>query len=318
MTPKVGEKRKHHYVPQVYLQRFCLNIEGDIFTYKSKPFVEYNKVKIFNKSAICYEKNLYRFSNKLNIIWQDSENLNIIEDGCFGYESHRLTEIFDKIESRNTLFESELADLIKIIVSIKSRNPAILEVSKSYDFEIGFDKQLEQIMPVIERSQIPSEKKIELIESLKKFKQKVVESSNIQEDLFRVGVLWNDSKPGNITQQVIDYLKESKLYILRTDVSCPFITSDNPGFTLDAAENVYNTNFIFARYFFFPVSPLTMICIDFNEKYSDQLIQRSFPVIRIGPEVVLQLNVGTMRNCNEKVLSNSEDQLNILRNLNIE
>jgi len=179
----MGDSKKHHYVPEVYLKRFCFTNSGEIFTYKAKPHESFNRVRRGNKSSICYSEDFYRFTNSLNIIRRDSIDLNIIEDGCFGYESNRLTELFDKIESQRTIFKSELEDLVKIILSIKTRNPAMLEVAKSYDFNSFFDSIIDKLEPAIKGANIPNKEKLALIPGLMEYKAQINESSDIKTDL---------------------------------------------------------------------------------------------------------------------------------------
>ncbi len=305
-------KNDHHYVPQVYLKRFSFDNHGNLYTYKVNPFKQYNMVRSQNKSAICYKKDLYKFRNQFNIGFIDYNKPNIIEESCFQYENDTLSKLFDQLEFSKFLYTSQLDNFLKILISIKNRNPFVMNLSKKVDYQASVNRTIDQLIPSINGSNIPQDIKDNIIPGLYQVMNAVMAEENFENDLYRRFLL---DKERNHEKKIpiLDLFRKSRIDILRTTVDCPFITSDNPGFTVDLNNNVYNLDLYHVTQFFFPLSPFTMLHIDLTLKEDDSMIKRHFTIRNVSSKEVLWLNTCTIQNCNEMIVSNSEDNLNILK-----
>ena len=96
-----------------------------------------------------------------------------------------------------------------------------------------------------------------------------------------------------------------KPYILHTDKSFPFICSDNPGYSVDYQNKIFNTEFNEVEMFIFPLSSLS--CLMFQK--SNQSFQTSNNIIaithnKIREHIVLMINRGSYSNSNKYILCN--------------
>src|SRR5690606_1268926 len=129
----MSDPKKHHYVPQVYLQRFAMNQSGDLITIKVKANPgKKAKPKKKNKSQVCYSRHEYRYQTAYYLNMAGTIDPNIIEKKAFAYENTRLTSLFDKIDRNKKLNRSQTEELIKILIHLKKRNPVFRQYYQDF------------------------------------------------------------------------------------------------------------------------------------------------------------------------------------------
>ncbi len=102
---------------------------------------------------------------------------------------------------------------------------------------------------------------------------------------------------------------------MQTNYDCPFITSDNPGFTVKNGKEFYNTEFGFFQEFGFPISPRSLLLIKLEEKDEINMIVKKIVYQKVSPNNVNYYNLGTSFLANKQIFAQFKDQLEIIRQL---
>lgn len=305
----MSEPIKHHFVPQIYLKRFCLNKNGDLFVLKSKTKYP-EKVKICNKSQICYEPHRYTFDNSKIIKELKIEDPNIIEKTCFSYENFDLENLFDKIDHHRKFFKTEFEKLIRILIDIKLRNPVFSERFND------FDPTSESSLKEIEKTKnlaidycIGKGFKEDLVDLAIQEVQKKFRDDNYKQNVYRNGIFSNNEVKEELIQKLLDW--EADVYY--TSYENPFITSDNPGFTLNSKNEIFNTEFDFIDAFVFPISPKSILILRKSDKKSLEIYQ-NIQYKKTNIKTLLSLNQATVSSSKEIIIGQSKEQLLISLN----
>ena len=114
----------------------------------------------------------------------------------------------------------------------------------------------------------------------------------------------------NEENAVNELLKWSPI-IYYTSNQVPFITSDNPGFTIKNGTEIHNTNLAIVDSLVFPISPTCALQLKRNSIKQDLLLYRKTKTVIASQDDVSVINAGSFHNCNETILSNLEEQLTI-------
>lgn len=307
----MSEPTKHHYVPQIYLKRFSYNNSGDLFTLKHN--LKYSKVVSRNKSQICYEKNRYKFDNSEIFAELQTNDKNIIEKNKFDYENFDLKFLFDKIDYGQPIFKSEFKKLVYIILNIKFRNPRFsadfinLSLNNYSIFEGELNLMRKQAInfcaingidpKIVDKAmQIITEKHKDINYSKNAYLKTILDETSISENFIEELLHWD-------------------LEVFQTEYNKPFITSDNPGYTVDSSDKTFNTNFGKAQIFAFPISPKSMFVLKKRSNQKDLDIYKRYKKRKAKNDLVLKFNLGTMRMANEMILSNLKEEPQILKTL---
>ena len=109
------------------MKRFAFNNDGDLYNIRIKPLYKKSRAKPTNSAKVCYIPNKYRFENPLELNHKLLFDVNYVERNAFKCENWELRKIFDDIDHGRRLFQSEARKLLKILFSIKRRNPKYSE-----------------------------------------------------------------------------------------------------------------------------------------------------------------------------------------------
>jgi len=304
----MSEPVKHHYVPQIYLKRFSLNKNGDVYTLKTSSKYP-NTTKLTNKSKICYGLKRYTFDDQEIIERYNIEDPNIIEKSCFSYENEELEELFDKIDHHKKFTKTEFERLVRILVDIKMRNPVFSE--KFIDFDPKSNKVQKETKKFRDEA-VQFCKMLGLNTDLVNQAVEVVcekyKDQNYLQNVYRAGIYGNEE----VREELIEKLLKWEPIVINTDYENPFVTSDNPGFTLNEKNQIFNTDFDFVDSFIFPISPKSILALKKSEK-KDLEIFKIFYYKKINIQGVLSINKATLQNSKEIIISNSEEQLLITK-----
>ncbi|OEY72191.1 DUF4238 domain-containing protein [Salegentibacter salarius] len=306
----MSEPIKHHYVPQIYLKRFSLNRNGDIFTLKTSTKYPAS-TRLTNKSKICYEAKRYTFDNKEIIERYKITDPNVIEKSRFSYENKELEELFDKIDYHKKFTKTQFERLVRIIVDIKMRNPRFSENFKNFDpksdkVQKKAKKFLEDAVEFCKRAGLSTD-------IVKKAEEAVYEKYRDEkylQNVYRAGIYINE----NAREELIKKLIKWDALIMKTNYENPFITSDNPGFNLNEKDQIFNTDFDSANSLVFPISPKSILILKRSEK-NDLGIFKNVSYKKMKINSVLSVNKATLKNANDIIIGNSKEQLLITKKI---
>lgn len=300
----MNEPTKHHYVPEVYLSRFSLNSTGDLYTLKAKSKFK-EKVKTKNKSQICYTINGYKFDNNEIIKQFNIQDNNIIEKTAFDYENSKLKTLFDKIDYFNNLTKSEFRDLLNIILDIKARNPIFSESIKNINTSSKyFDNRLKGLKCLSKKLCEKYGLDPKIVDNVQKDVKQKFANQNYKLNAHKSNFL----NPHPVREELLDILVNWEAFILYTEYNNPFITSDNPGYTIQPDNKILNMEFGKVDRFIFPVSPKSsLVLFKNNRKTLD--IYKELKFKKATLRMVLDINRGTLINSNQILIGNLKEQL---------
>ena len=304
----MSEPVKHHYVPQIYLKRFSLNPNGDLYTLK-KDSKYLTTTKLTNKSKICYELKRYTFDNEEIIEKYKIGDPNIIEKTCFKYENSELEELFDKIDYHKKFTKTQFEKLVRIIINIKTRNPVFSENFKNFN---PYSDNVRKETKKVEDDAIELCKKLginpELVQVTTKKVLDKFKNENYVKNIYRAGIYTNEES----REELIKKLVKWDALVMTTNYENPFITSDNPGFNLDKKDQIYNTDFDSAHSMVFPISPKSLLVLNKAQR-SDLNIYKNIYYKKMSLKSILKINKATSKNAYKLIISNSKEQLHITK-----
>ena len=309
----MSNPKNHHYVPQIYLQRFSFNNIGGLFKLIIKSKYP-SRAKVVNKSQICYEPYMYKYENSEYLEANELGDPNFIEKNTFKYENSELKELFDKFDYKQEVTKSEYNRILQIIINLKKRNPSLRNEYLKRDRDEEFiNSRTEGLKKELMSKGIKEE---EAKQILRKAKLKVLEEmkdDNYRKDMYRNSLLAKEEAIINNDQEILNLLIGWDAKIFQTSLDNPFITSDNPGFTMKDFKEVHNTNLNYVDSYNFPLSPKSILCLTKYGYRNDELLNRKITYKTADKDLVLFFNSGTYFNASKIILSSSEDQLNITK-----
>jgi hypothetical protein len=312
----MNNPKNHHYVPQVYLQRFAINQVGDIYRHVINTKFD-SKPKLVNKSSICFEKNMYKYKNIEHIAANEIDDVNYIEKNTFVYENNELSLLFDKIDHRKKLFKSEYVRLLQIILNIKKRNPFLRKeyLNSERDNEI-MESKTEDLTKKLLAYGLEAEEVKTILNNAKSNLLVELKNEDYRKDMYRNSILAKEDMIINNNKEVVEYLESWNTKVFQTTAMNPFITSDNPGFTIKDSNKVFNTNLKFVDSFVFPISPRSILFLSKNNNIDKRLLYREIDYKQANKDLVLFFNSGTYMTSMKIIISGSNNQLTITKNYN--
>lgn len=306
----MSEPRKHHFVPEVYLKRFALNKSGDLFSLRVKSKFKNQKVKKVNKSQVCYEFDKYMFRTDKIITANKLEDPNFIEKNKFTYENNELILLFDKIDHSKKLFVSEVKKLIQILLNLKRRNPVFSnEYIKKGSNRKFLDVNVERLEKDLIKAGMPTERVKSVISKVRGEMIENLKDEDYKLDLYRNTLLNFDNEIERNDKALVDRLLNWKITVFQTDYQNPFITSDNPGYTLRNLREIFNMNFGYIDGFAFPISPKSLLYFSKGNSLNQLELYKKITYTRATKDIVLLFNNGTIINSFKYIFSNMKEQL---------
>ena len=307
MTNFMSNPKKQHFLPEVYINRFSFDNNGNVYTFKAKSPFKNVKIKVLNKSQFCYKPNLYTFNDK-----EKHPDQYLLERSKFDYEHKFLKEICDRIDKRENINSNDAERFIKMLMGIKQRNitinnflnsKSVIEYLSNRQVNI-FRKYLEKY--ILQLGEYKIEKILEYIENeLIKNMQDLEIRSDIQNEAL-LSLIENRNEEYN---QLVKKLTRTKFKILTTSTVNPFISSDNPGFTYQGKDRICNMLFGSAKLFIFPISPESALYIDLTDTEPFEPIIKRILYTKVSDEMIELINSSTVVNCNELIFSINETSL---------
>ena len=297
---------KQHWLPEAYIQNFSFNSEGDVYGLKIKSPYPNKKIKTWNKSQICYKPHNYTIKSNDKI-----KDKYFIEKEKFDYENYFLSEITSKIDNKEKISLEEKRELIRMLLSLKHRNKKMYDLFKSdRNIELMIKASTDHVnnwMPKNEETQ--SEEKVQetkdyIIEKIKEYANNLDKIS----DLTNLSMIEFVDKSNPIFNSIIDSFLLKEFVVLHSRHNWPFISCDNPGFTVHHGHKISDMHFGSAEYFFFPISTTSTLMVNLKERDSNKM-DSSLEHQIIDSKKVNQINTATIENCMELIFSNNREVL---------
>jgi len=311
----MSKGQKHHFVPEVYLKRFAQDNTGLTNSLVIKPLLKSARAKPTNTSKICYQRDMFRMQTNKYHEKRLIDNPYYIEQNAFAYENRQLVKLFNLIEYKKPVLISEACELLKIIFSIKRRNPQFGDNFTTQKVQNHTNEVTNSIFNELTQkvSSVPNSE-MNIQNTLNKLLLEL-ESEDYVKDIYRKLLLEikEDKNPDEIRR--LNNFVNLKFNVLRTSFDAPFITSDNPGFTIQDGTKFFNLNLGFVQEFVFPLSPTSLLLIDFRIKDPVDTIYKRISYNTILPNQVNYYNLGTCFLCKKRIISYNSDQLEIAKNI---
>lgn len=310
---KSQNPKKHHYVPESYLKKFCFDDSGFLFSLKVKSQYSPEPIKRINKSAICYQPNLYKISSQKALERLGIPDAYHLEKSLFDYENSTLEEIINDLDQRKNLTFSRSQELVRILLNLKQRNISMKkQMFQDQVFDPLIDKQIRRIEIYFKTKAIsegfPIEKVDEFILYLRKQIEMYKEDKNFRADLFSESLYRWSKRDYKQSQKIEADLVHSKFSVLFTEKE-NFIVSDNPGYNIHENDQFHNSNINGSIGFVFTLSPKTTIVISPNLRQSFTPIIKKINYVPVNKRLVEEMNLATAINCNERIFSKEKESL---------
>jgi len=309
-TPK-----KHHYVPICYLKEFC-DYKYEFW----KKRLDFNKITISNPSKECYEIDGNKIVDEVILKLTGFDDEYYIEKEAFKIQELKFEKHIKNISKNSqTPFTMKGEDyhlFIETIVTIKRRNPKTRDLiintyKEAYKNEtniIGLVKTLMKEYDIKEMSQSQFER-------IKSSIQDYVNDERKLRSMFLSAFI--NKEDFKVIENITKTLFILKAYVLHSSSNKEFITSDNPGFTINnkkvSSKGEYGTDFEL----YFPLCPKTCLYIDSKQKDVVLNTQKTIIPLPAEAEIVNQINKWTMESSNKLIFSNSKRHLESTHNLSI-
>ncbi|MBD0360687.1 MAG: DUF4238 domain-containing protein, partial [Nitrososphaeraceae archaeon] len=302
--------KRHHFVPECYLKNFI--VDKNLYTldiYKVQK--GYNvRPKPSQPAMICYYEDFYKigpdFADKLFKLNQYDELF--IETDVLRKLEGKYGSLYQKITSLNELSFTEAVSVSDFIIQMKLRNPYHLQ---RY-LEEHKDEYIDTIMnSIYEKSFMKEDHFAHIPKEIQKFVyDDVRESSKADVSYAKKIQLYgliqryseNDER-NNIFREAI--IKSEWLLLVSPSNGPYFITSDNPGFSINPHDNlINNTRFREGFAFYFPLSPrfcllITDILFDDNAYVKKQ--SKAILKMNVDGNSVIEVNDKSIQ-CINKLL----------------
>lgn len=306
-----NQPKKHHFVPECYLEKFSDN--GNIYRFDPNLTHQVKKPILNRKniSGICYYEDFYTIDD--NIPDKD-EFLSMLGD-VLGIEKivngsweNKYDSMLDQLLTGN-LTRIECVEFSEFIIHLKLRNPFYLESI----IKPNKDKWLEQtgieIADEMEKDSrynyLTKEDKTMFMGWLtERAKNQSAFSKRIQLTLLLHR--WSSIKEG----AYIDHMIDCGWQIMVAPDPHEFVTSDNPGYTLELSSgNVQNTKFTDGFAFHFPLTSKYCLLITDDIPKSEAWNKSGIKEISkrfVTPQMLHLVNFLSMQKINKIVLSKSK------------
>jgi hypothetical protein len=309
--------KDQHYIPKTYLKRF-VNSNDEIYRLlkanrKAKPHIKH-----YSPAGTGYSHWFYTIKDENILRRYNIDSPNFIEEFFarnHDKECNRLLDVFLQPDLRLSIDGART--LMQFVLSFKARNPALrLDFADIEVAKYTYDNRLAELEAQLRAENVSTEqlggKTIDaFIASLRAGVYAHIESPGFATNVHTEGILSSFSGKSTVIDEVVELLLTFEWRVMVTNPDQPFITSDNPGFTIDAQNQPHNLNFNEAMIFGFPLSPLH--CLLLIRNMEGQSTNKAYiDVDYISPDdpmYVRAINRATFRTSYKFIYSNLESVL---------
>lgn len=313
------KKRKysrHHYVPKGYLKLFTFihkkkdGEEQRLYKFE-RINIEYPtpiKFDSFSPKQICYYHDLYKIDDEdlLNMLGID--DVNYAELNAFKEYENTIGSIIKGLTTRR-LFErkyitfKEAEIFIRALLNIKKRNPYLLNYP---DTKLGIERKAKATIEQI-KAIAGYENDVKMMASLE-FLNKALSDPDYSKKVGVYSLIQDSLGKSGVIAYIAEALLSNIWYIYESSINDIFITSDNPGFSVNYKDVMDNLNFKEESRFIFPLTPHHILVI--HNATMDNLVQPFKEIVfkKCPSGLVTSMNRSTLRN-SDIIFSNSQNAL---------
>lgn len=268
---------KQHFLPECYLREFT-NREGKLHTLDLNLF-RFGR-KVFDNTRypaeVCRIRDFYTIDPNLAKESADLMHLDpyFLENKFGEYES-KYPKLIAKLKRGQSYLQKEDASLLMLIVlDFKIRNPFY----RDRVFEKGKKEVIEKTHDELRRKvgelnddfirRVADQTREEMMMDIDALQLKYMADEDFVERLHLASLARRKQDEDGLYRSFCNHLLQFEWLLLRSNQS--FITTDNPGFSLDKDSNVQNTNFGDVFSYFLPLTPSLCFAV------SSQGIDRNF------------------------------------------
>lgn len=311
MSTKPNNPIKQHFVPEVYLNQFSYNQTGDIYCLDFKSEYLNKSMKSYNKSAICYDRDTYTLNDSELLINPDVDNPYFIELNLFDYENSSYNTIIEKVKAKENFNQNEADIMCHFFLSIKHRNP---EFKKSFTDLIRrkeltdeyIEKRTKELLNLPEFKGICHQ---EIITAVRNEITVRLNNSKFNDNLYLDNLINNEINQGSTMEKLRARLMKCHFKIFESPDNHTFITSDNPGHTVDKKGKLTHLAFDVAKYLFMPLTPKFTFGIDLELEDQSRTEVKSIDYIKTDREFVEIANQSTAYLSTRHLYSNNKNAL---------
>nr|WP_232325422.1 DUF4238 domain-containing protein [Pedobacter panaciterrae] len=263
---------KQHYLPECYLKEFT-NAEGRLHTLDINLLK--HKRKVFDEprfpAAVCRSKNLYTIKPEFSKGFKHLKGLHpmYLEYKFQDYEKH-YPALIDKLKrGQDYLQNDDARRLIYTLVDLKIRNPYFRENSirgkQEPVIDNLFDSYREQIKH-IDLRQFPNLSEESMLKTMDDVKASYMNDEDFAQKTHISSMVQRNKDEYSIHQKITDHLLRFEWLMLVSDNE--YITTDNPGVSLDKNNVIQNTKFDENFFFLMPLTP--SLCIGISPTILDK------------------------------------------------
>ena len=271
-----------HFLPACYLEQFCLK-DGKFYR------VDCSLLKLGKKpyplqvvpAAICYGKDFYALTDAFKRIYPSFKDLdrNFLEEKFHRYE-REYTGIINKIkEGKPILTAAEAEMLLFSLIDFKLRNQ-YLRIK---------NEQLRR--DVVENVLGEGKAKHGWPEVAAAMKEEILSDPEFAKHSHLATMISRAEKGSTVQEQ---FVRKMMRYNFRLMISYgEFITSDNPGWTVDQNYKVHNIKFDENFHYIMPLTPRHCLSISYNDfdfAYARNPSEKRLYPILAGAEMIAGFN----------------------------
>lgn len=306
----MNNPQKHHFVPECYLKGFA-DSKGQLW----RKNLKYDTVKSCAPAGICYKDHLYTIlGGDKTVTGIGSRDAYYIEKNIFGkqeaaYPRHRDKVISFSMVPRIVPSQTYIS-FLDFLITLKRRNPYHLDrQSELLKSVIDVNMQKFKLQPVL--AKICNAIGIDL-EGDAYFKTYDHENLKKPDFLRNAGLRRFVDKEQRLLKDLRDFLLKYRQTILYAPLGKTFVTSDNPGFTINHNELHSFGGFVEGFQFVFPVSSKACLMIESRTaKESCDIDQTIYNKI-ICDRDVKSINNATRQTAINYIISESRAELKLL------
>lgn len=263
------------------------------------------RIKEYSPAATGKQPDLYRIKDPQQLRRYSVEDPNFIEDYFAQHQDFLCNKILDSlIDCGGLLPRDQAVELMLLLLSFKLRSPELRgtfedkEVAKAV-----FERRLQEL-----KTESKNDRDYESIfANVEEKVSQLIDHPDLATNVHTDGILGFLSGQDSVVHEVAAMLLNAKWYFYESQTGSLFVTSDNPGFTVDKDNTPHNLNFSEAVAFYFPISPsYCLICADVDSDYDkNDTYKKVHPVIA-GGNVVRIVNASTYKVSYKYVYSSDE------------
>jgi len=260
---------KQHFLPQCYLREFCnaqdklYTLDIDLLKFKRRVFPE-----LKTTAEVCRSIDYYKIEGDFETQFQHLSGLDplYLEKKFHEYE-REYPKIISKIKARVaelTVAEAHL--FLYAIIDIKIRNPyfrkSAVETKKQTVIDQLFDSYREELAKLQLTDSREVRRKEVLLDEMDKMKTKIMADKDFDRKTHLSSMVLRKTETDSVQDKIACHLMQFEWRLLHDHNG--FLTTDNPGVSIDPENRPQNTKFDTDFFFFLPLTPHYCLAISSN------------------------------------------------------